>query len=408
MNILFLTMSNIKSLSDRGIYEDLMRVFIREGHSVFVVSPAEKRDGQETSIVEKGEHYSLLKVRTGNLQKTSFIKKGIATLKVPNQFTKAIKKHFQGKKFSLILYSTPPITLVNTIKYFKKRDNATTFLLLKDIFPQNAIDIGILHKNRVKGFIYKFFRKKEKKLYTISDHIGCMSKANIDYIAKNNPEVDRNKLTIVPNSIEPLNILLTADDKKAIRDKYGIPQDKIVFVYGGNLGKPQGIPFIIKCLKTQGNNKGAFFLIVGDGTEYGKLEEFLNEAHQENVKLLRRLPKTDFDTMLAACDVGMIFLDYRFTIPNYPSRLLSYMQGGVPVLSCTDKITDVGNDIENGGFGWKCDSDNVESFNMAVNIAMQADRVAMGQCGRRVLSEQFDVADGYKTILSSLQYENIK
>ena len=122
--------------------------------------------------------------------------------------------------------------------------------------------------------------------------------------------------------------------------------DKKVFVYGGNLGKPQGIPFLIKCLESQKNNNQVYFLVVGDGTEYDELDDYYKKSHQENFKLMKRLPKEDYDTLVAACDVGMLFLDYRFTIPNFPSRLLSYMQAKLPVLACTDLNTDVGSVIE--------------------------------------------------------------
>ena len=80
-----------------------------------------------------------------------------------------------------VLWSHIP-TFKKVIDYFKKRDNATTFLLLKDIFPQNAVDLGILSKRGVKGIIYRFFRKKERDLYRISDYIGCMSPANVAYV----------------------------------------------------------------------------------------------------------------------------------------------------------------------------------------------------------------------------------
>lgn len=402
MHILFLTMSKFASLNNRGIYEDLMREFVRNGHNVYVVSPAEKRDGIKTHIAQSSEGFTLLRVRTGNLQKTNLLEKGIATLRISSQFKKAIKSSFGKVRFDLIMYTTPPITLVNVIKYYKKRDKAKTFLLLKDIFPQNAIDIGVLRKSGAKGVIYRYFRKQESELYRISEHIGCMSKANADYVLANNPSVINDKITIVPNSIEPIDVSLSESERASMRDRYGIPQDKIVFVYGGNLGRPQDIPYIIECLKTQADNEKAYFLIVGDGTEFEKLKAYVDEDNPHNVKLLKRLPRDDFDKMLAACDVGLIFLDYRFTIPNYPSRLLSYMQAGIPVLACTDRNTDVGQDIVTGGFGWKCESNNPQSFADIIAEVVDCDFKTMGQKARDYLVEKFNVSDAYSGITEEL------
>lgn len=234
--------------------------------------------------------------------------------------------------------------------------------MLNDIFPQNAVDLGVLGTTGLKDLLYKHLCNKEKKLYAVSDRIGRMSQANVEYLIKHNPEINPEIVDICPNSIEPQDLRLSDAKKRDMRIKYGIPLDKKVFVYGGNLGKPQGIPIIIDCLRMENDNEKAFFLIVGDGTEYVKLEAFINEEKPANVKLMKRLPKDDYDRMIAACDVGMIFLDYRFTIPNFPSRLLSYMQAGLPVLACTDPNTDIGDVIVRGGFGWWCASNDVDSF----------------------------------------------
>jgi len=361
MNILFLTLLGFDSIQEHNIYTDLLREFVKNEHYVCVISPVEKRWRQNTHIIE-GKNSKILRLKIGNTQKTNIIEKGISTIMIEPQFKKAIKRYFSDVKFDLILYSTPPITLVGAIEYVKKRDNAKTYLLLKDIFPQNALDIGMMSTTGLRGIIYRHFRKQEKKLYAISDKIGCMSQANVDYVIKHNPEVDSQKVEVCPNSIEVIDKSVDDIKKNEIRSKYGTPIDKTVFVYGGNLGKPQGIPFLIECLKACSEIDEAFFLIVGDGTEYGLLEEYANKANQHNLKLMKKLPKDDYDTMIGACDVGMIFLDHRFTIPNFPSRLLSYMQAKLPVLACTDPNTDIGNVIVEGGFGWWCESNSTDEF----------------------------------------------
>lgn len=361
MNVLFLTLLSFDSLQERNIYTDLLREFVKNGHQVYAISPTEKRQNQETHLI-KEENATILRLQIGNTQKTNIIEKGISTVLIEPTFKKAIRKYFSDVKFDLVLYSTPPITLVSAIEYVKKRDNAKTYLMLKDIFPQNAVDIGMMSTTGVKGLLYKHFRKQEKKLYKISDRIGCMSQANAEYVIKHNPEVDPKIVEVCPNSIEVQDMSITSEVRVALRDKYGIPQDKRVFVYGGNLGKPQGIPFIIECLKKLNGHPDAYFLIVGDGTEFGKLQAFFDDAKPENMKLLKRLPKEDYDRMVAACDVGLIFLDHRFTIPNFPSRLLAYMQAGLPVLAATDPNTDIGKVIVEGGFGWWCESNDVYGF----------------------------------------------
>lgn len=399
MNVLFLTLLDFDTLNQNNIYTDLLREFTKNGHNVFAISPVERKTKRKTELIKDGK-VSILKLRIGNTQKTNIIEKGISTISIEPQFKRGIKKFWSDVKFDLILYSTPPITFCKSVGFVKKRDNAKTYLLLKDIFPQNAVDIGMMSKSGVKGVLYKYFRKKERNLYAISDCIGCMSKANADYVLKHNPEINSEIVEVCPNSVEIVDIRVDSATKDEMRRKYGIPLDKKVFVYGGNLGKPQGIPFLIKCLKSQMKNKDAYFLVVGDGTEFGKLEQFFNEQKPENMKLMKRLPKEDYDWMVAACDVGMIFLDYRFSIPNFPSRLLSYMQAGIPVLAVTDPNTDIGKVIIDGGFGWWCESNDVMTFHEKVQEACKSDLKSMGVKGFRYLEEHYSAEKSYKIIMN--------
>jgi glycosyltransferase involved in cell wall biosynthesis len=398
MNVLFLTTGTFNSINEQSMYPDLLREFKKNGHSVYIVSTNERRLGKETEYVDEDGAY-LLRVKIGNLTKTNMIEKGISTLKIEGQFKAAIKKYLSDVKFDLILYSTPPITLVSAIEYVKKRDEAKTYLLLKDIFPQNAVDIGIMSKTGVKGLLYNHFRRQEKKLYAISDRIGCMSQANVDYVIKHNREVNHSIVEVCPNSVEVIDKSVDSEARKQIREKYGIPLNKKVFVYGGNLGKPQGIPFLIECLRKCRSITDAYFLIVGDGTEYGVMESYVEQDKPVNVKLMKRLPKEDYDTMVGACDVGLIFLDHRFTIPNFPSRLLAYMQAKLAVLACTDPNTDIGKVIVDGGFGWWCDSNNVEEVHRIVNTAIISNIRAMGEKGYELLQNQYSVEQAYKIVL---------
>lgn len=397
MNVLFMTIGKMDNIEEHTIYCDLLRYFRDAGHSVYTISPYEKRTGLQTAYEEKnGIH--MLHVRTGNVTgMVSLIEKGLAQLSIEPIFIKAIKKYYSNVKFDLVMYSTPPITFCNAIEYVKRRDNAKTYLLLKDIFPQNAVDIGMMSKSGIKGHLYKFFRNKEKKLYGLSDYIGCMSPANVEYVKQNNPEIDSYRVEVCPNCIEVVDKSINEEERRSIRKKYDIPLEKRVFVYGGNLGKPQGIDFLIECLHSQENSKDNYFLIVGDGTEYGKIEEFVKSSNQNNIRLMKRLPQEDYDTMVGACDVGMIFLDHRFTIPNFPSRVLSYMQAKIPVLACTDPNTDIGKIIEEAGFGSWCESNDVNGFVECVNKIMQIQSVAEKEWN--YLNKYYSTRNGYDIIM---------
>lgn len=401
MNILFLTLVDIRSLEENSIYMDLMKVFVQHGHQVHLVSPIEKKYKKETYIIER-QGMQLLKVQTGNLFQVGMLEKGFSQMKLADQYTKAIDRYWKKTDFDLILYSTPPIFLAGVVESLKKRTNARTYLLLKDIFPQNAVDIGLM-----KGWMAKLlFQRKEKELYQVSDKIGCMSPANAEYLLKHNT-LPVEKVEICPNSIIPGEY----EDYKAIKkekramlcEKYEIPADKVLFLYGGNLGKPQDIPFLLRCMEAVKEKDWAYFIVCGNGTEAANVKSYQSERKQQNFKWISTLPKQEYEELAACCDVGMIFLDHRFTIPNFPSRLLSYMDKGLPVLTCTDRATDVGKIAEENGFGRAAYSADAKEFaEKVLDFKDSEARKMMGEKARKYLEEHYTAETGYEIIMKHM------
>ncbi|MBD5310869.1 MAG: glycosyltransferase family 4 protein [Bacteroides sp.] len=380
MKILFLSLARFDDINVRGIYSDLMREFIARGHDVFIASPIERRFRKQTHLIDF-PLCQILKIRTLNLQKTNIIEKGIGTLLLEYQFDNAIKKYWGDIKFDLVLYATPPITFNRVIERIKKRCGCRSYLMLKDIFPQNAVDIGMMKEG---GLLHCMFRKKEVRLYEISDRIGCMSPANCEYVLKHNPTVDPSKVELCPNSITPIEIpVLSEDERVTLLMKLSIPTDKTLFIYGGNLGKPQGLDFLLKVIEANENREDSYIVVVGSGTEYPKIARWFEVNNPVNSKLLSALPKQEYDNLVRACHVGLIFLDPRFTIPNFPSRLLSYLENSMPVLLATDVNTDMGRIAEGEDFGLWCESDDLDKF-MKNMDALTSDSISkMGIAGHK-------------------------
>jgi hypothetical protein len=118
------------------------------------------------------------------------------------------------------------------------------------------------------------------------------------------------------------------------------------------------------------------------------------------------LPKDEYDQLLRACDVGLIFLDHRFTIPNYPSRLLSYLEYKMPVVCATDVNTDIGKIAEENGYGYWCESVKPEDFTALVDKMLASDMIAMGERGYEFLKHNYLVENTYNAIMSHFDHES--
>lgn len=387
MNILFLFQRF--SFKNSDLYLDLVKECVAKGHKVYVLAGTSEDVDDSRLVLEEGCHTAYVKLpdqfRAGK------IRKGLIQLLIEPIFIGAMKRLLWGEKIDLVVYPTPPITLAGVVKTAKKHFGAKSYLMLKDIFPQNAVDLGMMGT----GLLFKYFKYVEKRLYAVSDRIGCMSPANVEYLKLHSPETS-DKLEIFPNAIhiQPLedNEVSEETNKSEI----------VNFVFGGNLGKPQAVDFLLEGIKTL-RDKGeqrARFLIIGEGTEAAFVERYISENNLENVSFRRKLPRDEYEKLLGQQDVGIISLSSKFTVPNFPSRLLSYMHMAKPVYVITDRVTDMGEIVVGAKCGFFSASDDITAFVDTVKeiIARKSELKAMGANGRKYLIENYNVTQVVKIL----------
>ena len=268
-NILLVTLVRIDNINESGFCSDLISKFISEGYDITVICPIERRYGLNSRIINLNGS-TIIQVKSLNIQKTNVFEKMISTFIIEFLFIVAFLKYCKNKNFDLGIFTTPPIFITNFIKFIGKKRIKIKYLLLKDIFPQNALDLNITNKYSPFYFYSKFI---EKKLYKNVNFIGCMSKANLDYIIKHN-KINRSKLEINPN---------TADiSKYPKKNKHKKNSKKIKLIYGGNLGVPQDAILISKFISKIELLDNVSFKIIGSGTEFKYLENYLSVNNINN------------------------------------------------------------------------------------------------------------------------------
>ncbi len=375
------------SFKSSTIYLDLVNELEKAGHGVYIIAGSSDSDIDYKKIYIKGNKKTAY-VKLPDQFHADKIRKGLIQLTIGRKMLSAAKKFFWKDKIDIIIYPTPPITLAGVISPLKDHYGALSYLMLKDIFPQNAVDLKMMGEG---GFLHKHFRKMEKKLYASSDMIGCMSNANIEYIRQHESEVPNEKLELFPNTVR---ILPPVSPKAKV-------EEPVVFMFGGNLGKPQAIDFLMEGINALKNYPRARFEIIGDGTEAEFVRNYIEENELGNVSFASELPRDEYEAKLKNADIGMVMLSPDFTIPNYPSRILSYMQLSKPVLAVTDRITDIHALVTyEASCGWWCPSDNVASFVATVRkICEEQESFAeLGANGRKYLEENFDVKRSVKIL----------
>lgn len=386
MRVLYIATSFPEQDKGATIYTDLAEAIHEEGNEITVAVTEQRQNMQQTGIKnERG--FEVLRVVTGNYYDVGFIEKGITTLLIPFLMRRGINKYLHDREFDFILFEAPPVTNAGLVAWAKKKFNCPAYLMLKDIFPQNAVDLGILKGN---SLIFRYFAGKEKRLYQTADYIGCMSLANKKYVIENNPWLSPRKVEVFPNTKKISSVVHT--NSFHMRDRYSIPREACVFLFGGNMGRPQCIDFLCDAIKICKDETKIFFLFIGRGTDRYKIEHTIKENDIKNALLIENLPRNEYEEITKECDVGLIVLDPRFTIPNYPSRILSYMEYAKPVLAATDKATDIKELIIEANCGeWVWSGDEKSFADKVKNMAKSEYLSSMGDNGRKYFEEKFSV-----------------
>lgn len=392
MKILFLTISFPDISKHSTLYSDLYEEFIKQGHEVHVVAPSLKAESTQIKI-ESG--YPILRVKTLPLFTSNLIIKGLANVLLPYQYKTAIRKFYKKIDYDLILMPTPPITLVSVAKWIKKRCNAKFYLMLKDIFPQNAVDMGMINK---RGMLYKYFRKQEINLYKVADSIGCMSKGNIDYVINHNRYLDKNKLHILRNS-QKSNPLLPIDD--VLANKYGL-KDKFTLVFGGNMGVPQKMEHVLALAKAcQERYRDVQFLLIGKGTQIDKIRDTAEKLQINNLILKDFVPREEYQLLVSMCQVGLISLNEKFTIPNIPSKVMAYFDVAIPVLASIDENTDLGDILNENKMGLSSLAGDTDALLKNLDTLYKSPKLRkqMGNNGKEYLEKHMSPKVAVKTII---------
>ncbi|MGI6298257.1 MAG: glycosyltransferase [Saccharofermentanales bacterium] len=177
------------------------------------------------------------------------------------------------------------------------------------------------------------------------------------------------------------------------------PEDACVFLFGGNMGKPQYVDLLCKAIIDCKDDSNVFFLFVGRGTERYKLVDTIKNEEINNAIVIENLPRDQYEQITKESDVGLIILDPRFTIPNYPSRILSYMEYSKPVIAATDRSTDLKDLVESAKCGEWVWSGNKDGFVEAVRRFSKSSSLKdMGSNGREFLERNFNLEQSVKIL----------
>ena len=375
------------------MYGDMVQIFKQKGHEVFPVAPALDR---ASSRISSEDGIEVLRVKTLDVFSKNKFKKGLANVLLSRQYVNAVQKFWKHITPDLIIVATPSVMFDGFISNLKKRTGATVYLLQKDIFPQNAVDLGYMRQG---GTIFNFFKKHEVALLKAADVIGCTSPGNKEYLLNHYPFLKESRLKILYNSTK----LLPVEHNPNILKKYGL-DGKFNIIFGGNMGKPQQLENIVLLAQNISHLEDVQFVIIGQGTEVDHLKLVVLGKKLSNFKFLDNVDRTEYFNLLSQCNIGLISLHKNFTIPNTPMKLNDYLNAGIPVLASIDRVTDLGKILIKNEMGRFAYADEPEALKTAFLQLYNNDnlRERMSVNGKQFCKENLSDERSYENILQHI------
>jgi glycosyltransferase involved in cell wall biosynthesis len=309
-----------------------------------------------------------------------------------------ISKKAKSVNFDLVVNYSPSIFFAPVARYFRSK-KTFVFLVLRDFFPQWAVDQGLLAKHSPVTW---FFRQVEKLNYRSSNVVAVQSSANLNIFKQiYSGQVD---LKVLMNwSAQSPYVIKDDFDRYRLRNELSIPNDKVILLYGGNIGHAQDMENIVRLAKRLCSCKKAHLFLIGQGDEYEMVHEAINKYQLENLTLMPSVSQDKYRKYIASADIGLFSLSKAHTTHNFPGKLLGYMVEGKPILGSVNLGNDLASimlDSKSGLVSFNGDDDQFLADALSL-IENEPLRKEMGLNAYALLKNTFSVDKAYQVICDS-------
>jgi glycosyltransferase involved in cell wall biosynthesis len=380
--------------SSAKLVHDLGMELHGRGHNVVVLTPSEGLCEPLTISIEDG--LLIARVRARNVKSSNKVRRALAEARLSTNLWRRATDFLRENRCDLILFYSPTIFFGPLVRKLKALWGCPAYLILRDVFPEWAVDAGILRT----GLVHRFFHRMEVYQYQTADLIAVQSPSNLEYFAR----------AFRPNQFR-LNVLynwalLNETDLPNTnwRARLGL-ENKLVFFYGGNIGVAQDIDNLLRLAVRLAPRTNIHLLLVGNGSEVERLNNSIAAQGLRNIQIVPAVGQNEYLSMVSEFDVGLISLDTRFKTHNIPGKLLSYLYWGLPVLASVNPGNDLFDLLNRNRAGFCVVNGDQENLVAAAQRLVDDPvlRSGMGRNGRRLLEQTFSVKAAADQILAHLQ-----
>lgn len=372
---------------------DLSQEFVRQGHEVTVLVPSHELAGAWT--LEIREAVQVLRLAALRTKDTGYVRRTLGEMSLSFLMLRGLRKSpLRRVNWDGVVWYSPTIFLGPLAAALKRSSGCRAYLILRDIFPEWAVDMGVLGK----GIVYRFFKLVERYQYSVADIIGMQSPSGLPYLADWSSKPGRT-LEVLQNWLAPAENVGCS----VVVAKSPLAGRKIL-VYAGNMGVAQGMDVVLDLAHRLLDRHDIGFLLVGRGSDVARLRALARERQLSNVLFYDEVEPKEVPGLLAQCHVGLVVLDPRHKTHNVPGKFLTYMQAGLPVLARINAGNDLADLIRRENVGAVYVGDSLDALaELAVKLCdLGAEREAMRSNARRLADSLYSARTAVRQIVSAL------
>ena len=372
---------------------DLSREFARQGHSITVLLPSP--DQQAPWALEQMDGVQVLRLKAPRTKDIGYVRRTLSEFAMPFAMLRQFRKSpLATEQWDGVVWYAPSIFHGPLVSAIKKSSSCKGYLIVRDIFPEWAVDMGLMGR----GLPYRFFDAVARYQYSVANVIGVQTPGNRGYFDKWRLQPGR-QLEVLPNWLDK-----PALARCPIRVNETPLAGRKVFVYAGNMGIAQGMDILLDLVEQLRGRTDVGFLFVGRGSDAARLKGSAKDRKLDNVLFYDLIHPDEIPDLYAQCSAGIVALDPRHKSHNIPGKFLTYMQSGLPVLANVNAGNDLAQIIRDEQIGQVCESNRVDDLVQFANKLLEQielDAQISSRC-RILFEREFAVDKTVRQIVSAL------
>ena len=373
---------------------DLSREIVRQGHELTVLLP--DSDLNAGWALDEYDAAQVLRLRAPKTKDAGYVRRTLAEWLMPHAMRRNLRKSpLADQQWDGVVWYSPSIFHGPLVRTLKRKSRCRGYLIIRDIFPEWAVDLGLMRP----GLVYRFFKRIAQKQYEAADIIGVQTPGNLNYFAAWEAARNGRSVEVLQNWLDA-----PASARSRIRIDETSLSGRKIFVYAGNMGVAQGMDILLDLAARMRSRSDIGFLFVGRGSDADRLKEIAVARKLDNVLFLDEIDPDEIPDLYAQCFAGLVALDPRHKSHNIPGKFLTYMQNGLPVLANVNPGNDLADLIRRENVGEVCENNRVEELEercSALIARIEGDPQFPDRC-LDLFRRQFSVSQTANQIVSAL------